>query len=1059
MKIILVHLSDSHFKKSDCEVAARYTQIAAALRPVVSQAQAVFIVYTGDVVYSGLAEEFEIAKKFIDGLKCSIETDSEKPVSVVITPGNHDGDFKNARTTRSSLISVIRANESKANDDDYISDCTEPLSAYYDFVKSYSTGSVVYSDKLWCEYVFDVEDVKVRFSSLNASWISTVPEVQGDLVFPIDKYASYQETASDLNILLLHHPLNWYAQSTYHPLRQMVKSHYQIVMSGHEHSNSSTVVSDFNNNSIVMLEAPALQSVEGSEFVVDLVDVTGKKIAQEKFRWDGQIYSPSENYSHWGLFINLPECRPKNGFHLSVDAKSWLGSLDASFSHPRKQHVYLPDVFVYPDLSDCDSGNENGKNVCSELLSKIDCEHSKVIIYGDEQFGKTSLVKHLFAEFHRQGLSPVVLDGKKIPDSADQFLKYLDKCVEGFYGVDSVVKYSQLPFSNKIVLVDNIDDVSTRGDVISRALQNIEGQFKRVILTAGERFEVTTVASSDAADALKKYRNFRMLGFGFKLRHDLIRRWYEIGSVLSQEEIQESVYSAEQTINAVLGKGLVPMTAFNTLVLLQTIEVNEKGSLVNAGMAQYYEYMYRHSLLNAKVKSDELDEVQSYLVYLAWRMFEGKVSSIGLNDLFEFNRWFSNNVHETDLVKKLELLLKAKILINNNDQYSFAYSYLEYFFVAKYLSIHCEDNPDLRSTIKHLCKHLYLKDNANIVLFLTYHFHGNWVIQEISTLLSEILKEVPVLQLEKDAGILNSWVNERAKLIVDTSNVIENNRKVRDSEDAASKIPERLPEREVTSIRDLDQISQLNLLFKTSEILGQVLKGRYGSIVKDVKHDLMKRLFDAPLRGVNFFNNLLNADSEGLLIEISNHLQKNFPRATKERIDKIAKRFIFQLVGGVADSFISRQGEIIGSPKLVDTLDYVVKESGTLSYEMVSIAAKLSYPNNPPVEQIRLLAEGLSGNYFGYKVLQGLVARHLYMFSLDPAERNKLAAAVGINVQTQRDIELKSQTRKKLPGVNKPGKNVKSLLSKLQDSFMQRNQKTIDAVLDKYKKPDKEEVL
>ena len=33
---------------------------------------------------------------------------------------------------------------------------------------------------------------------------------------------------------------------------------------------------------------------------------------------------------------------------------------------------------------------------------------------------------------------------------------------------------------------------------------------------------------------------------------------------------------------------------------------------------------------------------------------------------------------------------------------------------------------------------------------------------------------------------------------------------------------------ELASIKELDQLSQLNLLFKTSEILGQILKCRYG---------------------------------------------------------------------------------------------------------------------------------------------------------------------------------------------------------------------------------------
>lgn len=1045
MKIIIIHLSDSHLRPTDCTIVKRHAEIAAVTRPLLLDVDHVFIAFTGDITYSGTEVEFSVAKEFLLNIKKDLKNDFKGEVNFVLTPGNHDGMFSSAKSTRKTIIEQIRADNRKSNDADFIDACTEPLVHYYTFAEEISTNGLKMKDPLWRDYHFDIGSKTIRFSALNASWMSTVPESKGELIFPIDKYTATYEDTADINILLLHHPLNWYAQSTYHPLRQMVKANYQIIMSGHEHSSNSNIITDFKNNSIIMLEAPALSSGGSSEFSVVLLDLEKEEIAQEGFTWKGDVYHPMNGSAYWDNHMQLPKRKSKNGFHLSSDIKDRLGSLDASFSHPRKQDVQLSDVFVYPDIIEMNSEKEKPDTISSEVVLQSD--YKKVIFYGDEQFGKTSLLKHLFTEFYRLGFTPVMLDAKQAIVNSEQFLRVIDKRVEELYGADAKVKYAQAPFDEKVVLVDDLDGAGARGDVLARVLRNLEGQFGRIIITAGERYEVTAVASAEAADAIAEYKEFRMLGFGFKLRHDLIRRWYEIGQELSQAELQEKVFSTEQTINGVLGKGLVPMTAFNTLVLLQTIEVNERPSLANAGMAQYYEYMFRHSLLNAKVRADELDEIQSYLIYLAWEMFKNKVGWLSSDELQIFNLWFSSHVHKTDLIKRLSLLENAKILINRNDQYSFAYSYLEYFFVAKYLAIHCEDQPQLKDVIKHLCRHLYLKDNANIVLFLTHHLQANWVIQEISGLLSEILSDVSALKLEDDTETLNSWVSERAKIVVDTTDVVENNRQIRKSDDDAAKIPEKSQEHEVSSIRELDQIAQLNLLFKTSEILGQVLKGRYGSIVKDVKIDLVKKLFDAPLRGVNFFNSILNNDSDGLLLELSNHLRKKIPNSSKEKADRIAKRFIFSTLGAVADSFISRQGEIIGSPKLVDTIDQVVLNNPGLSYELVSVATKLSYPNSPPIDQIRALSEKLEKNYFGYKILQGLVARHLYMFSLQVADRSRLAATVGIDVQAQRDIEMKSHAKKKLPGKNKTPTNHRSLLSKLQDSFMERNKSVIENFL------------
>ena len=74
------------------------------------------------------------------------------------------------------------------------------------------------------------------------------------------------------------------------------------------------------------------------------------------------------------------------------------------------------------------------------------------------------------------------------------------------------------------------------------------------------------------------------------------------------------------------------------------------------------------------------------------------------------------------------------------------------------------------------------------------------------------------------------------------------------------------------------------------------------------------------------------------------------------------------------------------------------------------------------------------------------------MFSLQRADRNRLSATVGIDVRGQREIELNSQSTKKLPGKNKSPRNTKSLLSRLQNSFMMNNQSMLQTVNQRYAK-------
>lgn len=81
-----------------------------------------------------------------------------------------------------------------------------------------------------------------------------------------------------------------------------------------------------------------------------------------------------------------------------------------------------------------------------------------------------------------------------------------------------------------------------------------------------------------------------------------------------------------------------------------------------------------------------------------------------------------------------------------------------------------------------------------------------------------------------------------------------------------------------------------------------------------------------------------------------------------------AKRYNFSVLGAVADSFLSRQGEINGSPKLSAIINQVAKADGSLAYRVVTAASKLSYPGNPPIEEIKALAESMDRNDFGFKL-------------------------------------------------------------------------------------------
>ena len=61
MKILILHLSDFHFRRDTNPVSNRVKEIAAALRCVDAITDACIVAATGDIAFSGQGIEFDVA--------------------------------------------------------------------------------------------------------------------------------------------------------------------------------------------------------------------------------------------------------------------------------------------------------------------------------------------------------------------------------------------------------------------------------------------------------------------------------------------------------------------------------------------------------------------------------------------------------------------------------------------------------------------------------------------------------------------------------------------------------------------------------------------------------------------------------------------------------------------------------------------------------------------------------------------------------------------------------------------------------------------------------------
>ena len=251
MKLLVLHLSDIHFQKSTDPVLKRVPAILAATRPYLPNVRLIIVVVSGDIAQSGSKDEYRLATRFFADLRGRMKGEASVPLHFVVAPGNHDCDFRDDQSVRHLVVGEI-LKKSGPIGSSFLNTTTKVQKEFFSFRRGlHSEPALAKDDPLWSCYRFSLDHFKVSFDVLNASWISTRYEQQGDLLFPYERYAELNHGEDDLRICVLHHPFNWYSQSNYREFRSFVHRRCDFILTGHEHHGAFRETEDAADGSCI----------------------------------------------------------------------------------------------------------------------------------------------------------------------------------------------------------------------------------------------------------------------------------------------------------------------------------------------------------------------------------------------------------------------------------------------------------------------------------------------------------------------------------------------------------------------------------------------------------------------------------------------------------------------------------------------------------------------------------------------------------------------------------------------------------------------------------------
>jgi hypothetical protein len=669
----------------------------------------------------------------------------------------------------------------------------------------------------------------------------------------------------------------------------------------------------------------------------------------------------------------------------------WLIDTEITLTHRKVNKVLLSDIYVVPDI-------EIESEVKSELVSIKSANlilktSENFIISGEEQQGKTSLLKYYYSEFLKDKSLPLYLDSSKIKNSDIKKIMTM-ALADQYHGLsyDDFIKNS-----NRILLLDNIDEIGLNSKFRNIFLENINQLFSYTIITCHNSFSYVF----GDIPALDEHKRMELLGFGNKKREDIIQKWILLGveENIDDKELYSTCDDLKARLNIVIKKNIVPAKPIYVLMLLQMFEANAQLSLDLTSYGHCYQQLIYQSFDKAKIDKKDFDKYLNVLTELSWQIFvnDDEPNSHQLIDFFtNYNKRYLKI--DPDIV--LDKLISHAILNQHGVKTGFKYPYIYYFFVGKKIAESYSDLPEVKKEVTKLLKLLHREDFANILIFITHHTKDSWVLTEIKTVLNQLFSDQKVATLDKSKlAFMNDFMNKIPELILEQREI----QKERDLHNNKLDELERYKEKPTESP---DILANINKTFKGMEIAGQIIRNRHASLTLDALQDLAVCGASAGLKFLEYFIMISDSAKKEIVKVILNHLTES-PNLTDKEIEKQAEHAYMHLTYGVINGVIRKIGSSIGSKEALEIYSLIEENENTPAFSLIKQAIELQFNKSLSIESVEVCAKKLHDNPVCIRILKEMIIQHTYMFPVGYKEKQQLSAILGISIQGQRVMDIK----------------------------------------------------
>ena len=725
----------------------------------------------------------------------------------------------------------------------------------------------------------------------------------------------------------------------------------------------------------------------------------------------------------------------------------WLRDNEVKLSHRLVNDVKLNDIYVVPDFQDYDNHNEKLLNIVS--ANTVLTNEDNYLIFGDEQIGKTSLLKYYMIELGKNEKLCIYMNCKDINNNFD---KTISQILSNQYKEFELEDF--LNSKEKTILLDDFEKISLNTKNINRLISYLNEHNFRVIIICETNFSYI----NNDFKFFNDYKQPNLIELGHQKREELIGKWINLGeqeSISSDKNIYKKIDLVKSRIDTILKKKVVPARPIYILMILQMFEAHKKLSIELTSYGHCYQQFIYSNFESGNIKKDNYEKHINVLTELSWWIFSMKRSpNIHEMDLFikDYEKsYISNNTSSV-----VNNLVDCSILEYDKIKYCFKYPYIYYFFVAKKIAESYTEEGETKESIKELLKNLHKEDFANILIFVTHHTKSRWILEEIQNNLhtqfsSEIKKlmkwngsdlrllefaesinssKLPLLIISspiKEADFsknqlkfIQDFIQEIPDLVIEQREFNEErnkrnkrldfeerdnfNNEIEDNSKINSNYNENSDEDTLSS----NLLSDVNKVFKSIEIAGQIINNRHASLKRESIESLAIEGIDAGLRFLNFFINISHSAKINIIEFIAENMSIDSDLSNSDLMRQAQKTYL-HLTFNVLFVTLNKIASSIGSKEAFEVYKGIEELKDTPVYSLIKLAIDLQFNKDFDIQEITDLNKKFSNNVVCSRLMKQFIIHHIYMYPIDYKEKQQISQLLKIPLEKQLLLEVESK--------------------------------------------------